>query len=277
MNITKFSRILAFAAASFPAMTAMAGDDFGLWTELSAEKKITQQFSIDAGIDFRAEQKMKSISRWAGSVGLSYKPLKFLKTSAGYAYIYDRTPQEAKANYGNKSGRFNGYNVDHGFWRSKHRFYADVTGKVDIGRFSFSLRERYQLTRSLATTCLRDRFRDPKQDGYTGDVYTWNGQEFMTHEVTNDDKKAKTTHYLRSRIEAEYNIRHCPVDPFVSFEWSNNLSDALVLDKTRFTIGADWKVAKQHKISVAYLYQNGADDDGNDNIHAINIGYKFSF
>ena len=136
MSIFKTTRLLALAAlASFP-LSGVAGDDFGLWTEISTEKKLTQQFSIDAGIDFRAEQQLKSVSRWAGSLGFSYKPAKFLKASAGYAYIYDRNPQESKKNYGSNSGRFNGYNVDHGFWRSKHRFYADLTGKLAIGQMN---------------------------------------------------------------------------------------------------------------------------------------------
>lgn len=220
---------------------------------------------------------MESFSRWAASLGFAYKPAKFLKASAGYAFIYDRNPQESKKNYGNNSGRFNGYNVDHGFWRSKHRFYADLTGKLAIGRLTLSLRERYQMTRSLATSCLRTRFRDPIQGGYTGDKYEWNGDRFMTCEVVENDKKAKTAHYLRSRIEADYNIRNCPLTPYVSFEWSNNLSNDLVLDKTRLTVGGDWKLSKKHKISAAYIYQNGADDDGNDDIHVISVGYKFTF
>ena len=277
MSIFKTSRLLAVAAlATFP-LTGAAGDDFGIWTEFAAEKKLTRQFSVDAGIDFRAEQQLKSISRWAGSLGFTYKPLKFLKASAGYAFIYDRNPQESKKNYGNNSGNFNGYNVDHGFWRSKHRFYADLTGKLSIGCLTLSLRERYQMTRSLATTCQRTRFRDFVQGGYTEDVYSWDGDKFMTCEVVENDKKAKTSHYLRSRIEADYSIRHCPLTPFVSFEWSNNLKDNFVLDKTRLTIGGDWKLSKKHKISAAYIYQDGADDDGNDNIHVISVGYKFTF
>ena len=175
MSIFKTTRLMALAAlAAFP-LSGVAGDDFGLWTEISAEKKLTRQFSIDAGIDFRAEQQLESFSRWAASLGFAYKPAKFLKASAGYAFIYDRNPQESKKNYGNNSGRFNGYNVDHGFWRSKHRFYADLTGKIAIGRLTLSLRERYQMTRSLATSCKSTRFRDLAQGGYTGEVYVWNG------------------------------------------------------------------------------------------------------
>ena len=50
-----------------------------------------------------------------------------------------------------------------------------------------------------------------------------------------------------------------------------------MLDKTRLTVGGDWKLSKKHKISAAYIYQDGADDDGNDDIHVISVGYKFTF
>lgn len=103
------------------------------------------------------------------------------------------------------------------------------------------------MTRSLATSCKRTRFRDPIQGGYTGEPYPWNGDKFMTCEVVENDKKAKTAHYLRSRIKADYNIRNCPLTPYVSFEWSNNLSNDLVLDKTRLTVGGDWKLSKSTK------------------------------
>lgn len=263
--------------AALTALPATASDDFGIWTGIGAEKKFNKKFSVEAGLGFRAEQQLKSAARWDASVGVGYKPWRFLKLSAGYVYLYDRSLQEAKVNYGNKSGRKNGYNVDHGYWRSKHRAYFDVTGKVDAGRFTFSLRERYQMTHSMAATCVRDRYRDLAPGGYNKEVYTWNGENFMSYERTTDDKGHKNAHYLRSRFQVEYNIRHCPVDPFVSYELSNNLSDALTLDKTRLTVGADWAITKQHKLSLAYIYQNGADDDGNDDIHVIDIGYKFSF
>ena len=54
-------------------------------------------------------------------------------------------PQESEVNITN-SGKVNGYNVDHGYWRSKHRFYVEGTGSLKAGRFKFSLRERYQYT-----------------------------------------------------------------------------------------------------------------------------------
>ena len=75
----------------------------------------------------------------------------------------------------------------------------------------------------------------------------------------------------------DYNIRRCPVDPFATFELSNNLSHGFSIDKRRWTVGADWKIKKAHTITVAYVYTNGNDDDDEGSLHALSIGYKFKF
>ena len=92
-----------------------------------------------------------------------------------------------------------------------------------------------------------------------------------------DDKEAKTKQYLRSRISVEYNIRHCNVDPFASFELSNSLDHKFSIDKRRWTLGADWKITKKHTVTVAYVYTNGQDDDDEGNLHALSIGYNYKF
>lgn len=271
---------LLLALALLVSTTSMASDDFGIWTGIGAEKKLPAGFSIDAGIGFRAEDNLNSAARWDFNVGLGYKPCKNIKFGAGYVLIRDHSLLETKVNY-NKKGNENGYNVDHDYWRTKHRFVFDVTGKVDIGRFTLSLRERYQLTHANSATCVRDRYRDEldrtTQGGYTGESYTWNGREFLEYEQTTNDKSGKTTNYLRSRLQLEYNIRHCPLTPFVSYELSNDLSGGFSTDKTRLSVGTDWKISKHHTVSVAYLYQNGHDDDDNNDIHVIDLSYKFKF
>lgn len=290
----RIALLAALAAALLPTSRAMADDDFGLWTDIGISKKISKKFSVDAGVDFRAEQKLKSASRWGVSLGATYKPLKCLRFSAGYAYLRDRSVQETKAHYkketdqnGNDSiGAFNGVNVEHGYWRNKHRFYFDVTARAKAGRFTISLRERYQFTHTMPATCRRDKYRfNPATDaladnpGYVGtDLYTWQGTQYIA-DVDNDtdEKRHKNAHYLRSRLQVAYDIRHCPLTPFVSYELSNNLADGFNLDKTRLSVGTDWDITKQHQLSLAYIYQNGADDDGNDDIHVVSIGYKFSF
>lgn len=303
MRFRHFAILLLTALfAAVPQMRA--GDDFGLWTELSVEKSLCKHLSADFGYDFRTEQNLDAISRHGVSLGLSYKPFKTVKFGdkknafsvkfgTGYAFLHDRNPQEdkgikAKENYTQK-GKRNGWNVDsvidHGYWRNKHRAWFDVSAKLTLGRFSLSVRERYQFTRYNAATCHRDtyrqRYRDLASPGFIGDTYVYNGEKYTEYEQVyikeTDDKASKNRHYLRSRFALDYNIPRCPVDPFVTVEFSNNLSEGMLLEKTRYTVGADWKIGKQHTLSLAYLYDDGQDDDSNGNLHVLEIGYKFKF
>ena len=282
--LSSWRRAAAALLLTATALTAAAEDDFGIWTDLSAEKKINKQFAADLSVGFRAEDRLNHDTRWSVGTGLSYKPVKGIKVSAGYSLIRDFSLSEAKAKY-KDNGNLSGYNVDHGFWRTKHRFTFDISGKHTFGRLTVGLRERFQMTHSNSAKTLRDKYRSPKQPGFTGETWTYNGTEFMEFNKdtegrpTVDDKSGKTTHYLRSRLSAEYDIRHCPLTPYAAVEWSHSLDDAMALAKTRLTLGTDWKISKKHSVSLAYIYQDGAgdDDSGTNNIHVIEVGYKFSF
>lgn len=269
---------------------AMAQNDFGIWTGIAAEKSINRQFSIDAGVEMRLEDNATQPMRWDFSVGASYKMHKFLKFGVGYSFIHNRNQEEAKAKYRedddgnvildpNGQPRLNGYNVDHGFWRNKHRAFADVTGKAKWGRFTFSLRERYIFTHYDEVQCLRDKYRNPLQPGYEGDTYIYNGTEFMEYKSDEvDTKAAKNRHLLRSRLQVEYNIKGKPLTPYASYEITNELNDAMRYDKSRVCVGIDWKIRKTHVIGLGYLFQTGPDEDeGAGKLHAIKIDYTFKF
>ena len=226
----------------------------------------------------RLQENATKALRWDFGLGASYKVTKFLKLGAGYTYIRGLNLQEVKPRYKKDGVTVNGYNVDHEFWRNKHRLYFDVTGKVAWGRFTFSLRERYLYTHYNEAECLRDKYRTLLQDGYTGDTYIYNGTEFMEYEQTTDQKKAKDKHALRSRLQVEYNIKGLPLNPYASYEVTNDLGNQWRYDKSRVCAGLEWKVTKKHILDFGYIYQTESDnDEGNSNIHAIKVGYTFKF
>ena len=45
------------------------------------------------------------------------------------------------------------------------------------------------------------------------------------------------------------------------------------------TVGADWKLSKQHTVGAFYRYQTVRDDDDDNepNIHMLGLSYKFKF
>ena len=281
--------LFAAALALCSATSAIAQSDFGVWTEIGVEKSFNKKFSLEASVENRMANNATQPQRWNAAIGGSYKPLKWLKLGAGYVFIYNRNFQEAEEKYKeNDEGEIvlgkddkpiiEGYNVDHGYWRPRHRAYFDVQGKVDVGRFSISLRERYLYNYYVETEALRDKYRNPSQPGYSGNLYPFNGMEFMKYEQETDTKKAKSKHSLRTRLQVEYDIKGVPLTPFVSCELTNELSNAMQYDKARAQAGVEWKINKKHILSGAYLYQNENQEIGpNESLHAIKLGYKFKF
>lgn len=281
--------LFAAALALCSATSAIAQSDFGVWTEIGVEKSFNKKFSLEASVENRMANNATQPQRWNAAIGGSYKPLKWLKLGAGYVFIYNRNFQEAEEKYKeNDEGEIvlgkdgnpiiEGYNVDHGYWRPRHRAYFDVQGKVDVGRFSISLRERYLYNYYVETEALRDKYRNPSQPGYSGNLYPFNDMEFMKYEQEIDTKKAKSKHSLRTRLQVEYDIKGVPLTPFVSCELTNELSNAMQYDKVRAQAGVEWKINKKHILSGAYLYQNENQEIGpNESLHAIKIGYKFKF
>ena len=93
-----------------------------------------------------------------------------------------------------------------------------------------------------------------------------------------EKKSAKDKHYLRSRLSVEYNIRHCPLTPFVSYEVANDLGESLQLVRQRAQAGFDYKIRKGHTLSLAYLYQHGEKEEtGDADFHVLSLDYKFKF
>ena len=277
-----FTTILG-AAMFLPVMAQ--GDDFGLWTSVGVEKKINKRLSAELGADMRFEDNLQQVHRWGFNVGLDYKIIpKILKLGVGYIFMDDYNPREEKANY-NSSGNLNGYNIDHDFYRDKHRFVVDLTGKISIGRFGIALRERYQFTHLVTQNVARDKYRGviTNIDNYTGRYY-YDGTNYYGYRDPEgggntdiDVKRCKNKHYLRQRLQLTYNIKGIPLEPYASFEMSNNLSNGFSIDKRRWRAGATYTIKKQHELNLGYVYTNAEDDDQNGNLHCIEVGYKFKF
>ena len=135
-----------------------------------------------------------------------------------------------------------------GAWKSpRHRANINVEGNIKVGRFEFALRERLQTT-----------FRTDSVNRY----------EKMNPELI-----------LRSRLTAEYNIRHSRWTPYLLFELHNTLnSPAVVLNykrdplsidnyitRYRAGVGAKLKVTRNHRLDFYYYF---------DYDRSYNIDYK---
>lgn len=142
----------------------------------------------------------------------------------------------------------NGYESDVRSWdKPRHRTNLNLVGKVDLGRVELSLRERVQTT-----------FRTDSVNRY----------EKMNPEVV-----------LRSRLMAEYSIRHSGWSPYILFELHNTLNAPKVVanyktsprsidnyvTRYRAGVGAKLRITRNHRLDFYYYF---------DYDRSYNIDYK---
>lgn len=167
----------------------------------------------------------------------------------------------------------NGYDSAKSAWdKPRHRLNANVTGSVKLGRLELSLRERLQTT-------------------------------FRTDSV-NRYEKPHNEMILRSRLMAEYSIRHSKWTPYLLFELHNTLNAPKVVDNyktapfatdnyiTRYRagVGAKFRISRNHRMEFYYYFDydrgynidykgNKGDLKGylqeNEFRHIFGISYKF--
>lgn len=291
-------RILGTGYLVLAATTMVAQSDFGVWTSIEGSTKLNKKLELSVEGEYRTQDMSSMTERASGAVNLSYKDknfLPFLKADVGYTFMYMRYPGETAIKYetddeGNYELDDNGayipkhMNVDAAYWTARHRASASLTGSFKWKRFKFSLRERYQFTYRMPSQCDRTRWyynpfheidNSPEyfldEDRYNGDGSLNEDYSFMT-----DEKKAKSDHKLRSRLQVSYDIKKCPFEPFAEIEVYNLLDENLAYDKVRYTIGTEYKIDKKNKLKVFYRYQDYADIDEVSG-HVLGLGYSFEF
>lgn len=266
----KFGFVLLLALV---VMGAKA-DDFGMWSSIGVGQNLgVKGLSADADLSFRSNNNLRNVDRWGASLGLGYTVCPYLKVGATYTYMYGYNGSERKEHYKNDDGvNWNGYNETRAYWRSKNRLAVDLKTGVDLGRFSLSLRERYQLTGYNSATTFKDKHRfNTHYDEHGNKTYV---EKSNSPETEPEFKEHKSKEYLRSKLEVAYNIRHCPVTPSVSVEMENNLREALHLDEMRYGAAIDWKINKKLHLGAGYHFNKGHDDDDDEDLHAIEVSLK---
>lgn len=121
------NRLLYFLAGCFFFLSVPAQDsDFSLWSKFQAEHKVTNNFTLGGGMEFRTKEQFKEIDRWGAVISGSYRLLPGLKLGAGYELHY---------RYRNAQG-----------WKTRQRYNIGLTGEARLSPLKLSLRERFQHT-----------------------------------------------------------------------------------------------------------------------------------
>lgn len=237
-------------------------DDFGLDFSVEAEKKIDKQWSVSLEGELRRRDDAKTNDRWSIGLGVDYKIAKWVKASAGYSLLYDNTKRISYSDQEDvDDGDFDEVGMPKKcaqYWAPRHRFNVSLTfDKKLFGDFRFSLRERWQYTWRPEHT-VRERW-SYLDEAYDGKAKTYGGSG---------------KNVLRSRLQVEYDRKGLSLTPYANVEFWN----AWKLQKTRYTVGLDWKLSKQHAVGAFYYYQKVNDDDDLEpNRHLLGVSYKFKF
>ena len=232
--------VLAFMLLASVEVKA-EGDDFGIWTEVGVEKKITKKLSLEGGLELRTRDNVKTVDRWSGSLGASYKLTDWLKASADYTLLYDNNEK-----WNDKQTKVANY------WGVRHRFNVALTGSVDFGNLSVSLRERWQYTYRPEKTVERTKV----SNGNVEDK-TYNG---------------KGKNVWRNRLQLKYKVTSM-WRPYVNGETYVAGSG---LEKYRLSAGTEIRLSKKHSFDVKYMFQKSCSDDEDEgNRHILGVGYTF--
>ena len=203
--------------------------------------------------DFRA--RVEGAFEWEVAKNLSVEAGVQLRLKDDFATV-DRTQTSVGVNYevckhfgiGADYVLINRYDKAQSAWEKPcHRANLNLEGSVKVGRVELSLRERLQTT-----------FRTDSVNRY----------EKMNPEMI-----------LRSRLMAEYNIRHSRWSPYLMFELHNTLNAPKVvanykrdeygvdnyITRYRAGVGAKWRITRNHRLDFYYYF---------DYDRTFNIDYK---
>jgi hypothetical protein len=260
---------VAFAMVAMPCSQAFANDsdDFGVWTSIDASKKLSDKLKLGLEGEFRTTDGLSIVDRRSLGVSLSYKPYKWLKADAGYIYMNAYEPGKTSIKEAFDETRYD-YNVDNAYRVDKERLFVSATGSFDVGRFEFSFRERLQYTYTHAAAVMEDKYR---WEYVGGNI---DGDPELVKKTEAEYKGSKNNTTLRSRLTVKWDIRKCPIKPFVSAELFTRVDEWHFHDKIRYRAGADYKIDKDNSVSLFYIYQNANDDDEPAG-HAIGASYSF--
>lgn len=211
-------------------------DDFCVWTSIEVEKSLGKRWSVNAEAEFRTRENSSQVARWGLKLGGDYSIIKkYLKVGAAYQFQYF-------------------HDLKYSDFQPRHRFIAYAQGKIKVARFTFALRERFQVTYKDDS----DRIKSSgKIDTYKIDPeWTW-----------------------RNRLKISYDIRNCKFTPSVSFEtfYDLNNPDGNDFSSLRYSVGVSYKINKQHSVELSGILDHGINSSDAMDRYIASVSYSFSF
>ncbi len=199
--------------------------DAGLWLSVNLEKKIASRTTVLFSEECRMTENISQAGTLFSDLGLMHKWNKFFSAGFFYRFIQKR-------------------NLDASY-STRHRFYADVSGKYKTGRWSVSLRERIQ-------SQVKDFYSSE-----TGRIPEW---------------------YLRSKLSLKVELTR-KIIPYAGVELFYQLSnrEGNEFDNVRYTGGIEYRFNKRHAVEAGYLIQHEFHVRNPASDFVSCLSYNFSF
>ena len=305
---------IAALIAGCPTGVLAQSDDFGYDLSIEGETKLASGLKLELEAGMRTQNDATKIDRYTLGAGLSYKlyqtsDKKFdIKADARFEYLWTQKLQEKDIKYFVedddlvkdeffKVGDEKGYNITDRYWRDRYRINVGFSAGYTLNkRWSFSLKETIQQNHYCDATATQTKWRVDEYNSKVDEegninwiISDWeyndnyidenhfdeNGNVIGKSKNTEEDtKRHKDRTVLRSKLSASYDVKGFPVDVFASVDYGCGIN--YTANKWKFTVGYDYKINKENKLSLFYRY-NTENDDDEANGHLIGLSYKIDF
>lgn len=228
-NNRLFIFLMSFLAWS--PMLMSQNESYGTWTSMGVEKEY-KKWDFGAETELRTIYYTRLIERWSLGVNADYSLFKQLKVGVGYQFM-NKLDQ-----------KYLNYSI-------RNRFNLGATGKLKLADFSFTLRERIQMTQ-------KDDSKRIQDDG-TIDTYSVNPEWSW-----------------RNRLAMAYNIPHFKVTPSFSVEsfYQLNNPDGNTFDNMRYVLSFDYKINKHNNIEIYGVINSNLESDDATGKYILGVSYK---
>ncbi len=209
-------------------------ESFGTWTDISVEKELTKKWNIEAETELRTIYYVRLIERWSLGLSTDFSINKHFDVALGYDFQ-------------------NKLDLKYLNYQFRNRFNASGTGKWKFNDFTFSLREKVQVT-------AKDDSNRLDENGVI------------------DSYKVNPEWSWRNKLEISYNIPNFKINPSFSVEsfYQLNNPDGNTFDNLRYILSFDYKLNKRNKLEVYGVYNSSLDSDDAYGKYILGVGYKIT-
>lgn len=258
-------------ALVFSLPTFAQSDDFLIDLAVGAEKKINRTIDFEGELQMTTQDNSQCLERYGFECGFSWKFVNTksfdMKLNAGGSIVNKQylTAKEDKFDSYMQDGvemqgDYKGFNITERYWRCRTRESVGFTASYKPNkRWAFSLKETLQFNQYLSVDSVAtEKWRLNDDD------------EPYKKEVEQKHKSHKDKNALRSKLAAQYNIRHSIFSPYASVDYGCGIN--YTTNKWKLTAGSDIKLNKNNRLNVFYRFQTENDDD-EPNGHLLGIAY----